>query len=294
MPRTPRARVAATERGSPLSGLPARLALSVAGVALALHFLEPLLYGALGRVARDLVAFATEVPRIESVRWTGDQFAVASPLYRGVMGVTAPWFAMAVGVPLALAVSLPGALSGAGARRCAGIVLVALAVGGAALANNVLAGLVPTLARRELAVLPAWRAALHAQAQEGLWELAMVLLPAALCLAAVLPLLPWEDRERPERRGRRGAWVLALGLAAAFLLDRAASRRLERLDTGALLAELEPYNPELGAFLLRAGEEELAAGRPGAAAASFRLALRHPRYALEADAALERLRSGPP
>lgn len=275
-----------------------RLLLCAAGVALLLVLVEPLLYAALGRVARDLVAFSTAVPRIEDVRWAGDQFAVSSPLYRGVMGVTAPWFAMAVGVPLALAASLPGAFSAAGARRCAGVALAALAIGGVALANNILAGLVPTLARRGLAVLPPWRAALHVRAQDGLWEFAMVLLPAALCLAAALPLLPWPTPDvaaRPSRPGRApiAALALALGLAGAVIVDRAASARLAQLDADALLGDLEPYNPELGAFLLRVGEEELAAGHRDAALESFRLALRYPAYAREATAALERLRSTP-
>jgi hypothetical protein len=298
MPRIPRSPVAAAGERSPFPALVLRLAVSAAGVALALVLVEPLLYGVLGRVARDLVAFSTPVPRIEDVRWAADQFAVSSPLYRGVMGVTAPWFAMAVGVPLALAASLPGAWSAAGARRCGAIALAALGIGGVALANNVLAGLVPTLARRGLAVLPPWRAALHIRAQDGLWEFAMVLLPAALCLAAALPLLPWQLRDavpRPKRpsRTRGAALALALGLAGAVLVDRAASARLAATDADALLADLEPYNPELGAFLLRVGEEELAAGHPDAALESFRLALRYPAYAREATAALERLRSTP-
>jgi hypothetical protein len=298
MSRIPRTPVAAAGERSPLPALVLRLLVCAAAVALVLAIVEPLLYAALGRIARDLVVFSTAVPRIEDVVWAGDQFAVSSPLYRGVMGVTAPWFAMAVGVPLAFAASLPGAWSAAGARRCAAIALAALAIGGIALANNVLAGLVPTLARRGLAVLPPWRAAFHVRAQDGLWEFAMVLLPAALCLAAALPLLPWQPRDAapPAKlpgRARRAALALALWLALAAVVDRAASARLARADADALLAELEPYNPELGAFLLRVGEEELAAGHRDAALASFRLALRHPAYAREANAALERLRSVP-
>jgi hypothetical protein len=298
MSRTPRTPVGTAGDRSPLPALLLRLLVSAAGVALVLVLVEPLLYGALGRVARDLVAFSTAVPRIDDVRWAGDQFAVSSPLYRGVMGVTAPWFAMAVGVPLALAASLPGAWSAAGARRCAAIALAALAIGGVALANNVLAGLVPTLARRGLVVLPPWRAALHIRAQDGLWEFAMVLLPAALCLAAALPLLPWQPREAVPRpagpnRARRAALAMALALAGAVLVDRAASARLAATDADALLADLEPYNPELGAFLLRVGEQELAAGQPDSALESFRLALRYPAYAREANAALQRLRSAP-
>ncbi len=284
-----------TAAESPRSALFLRFLLCAAGVVAALWLTEPVLYEVLGRVARDLVAFATTPPRIEDVRWAGDQFAVRSPLYRGVMGVTAPWFAMAVGVPLAFAASLPGALSAAGARRCAGIVLTALAVGSGALANNILAGLVPTLARRGLHAFPAWQATFHVTAQDGLWEFAMVLLPAALCLAAALPLLPWEPREpaRPRRRARVAALATALALVAAVFVDRAASARLEHPDPDALLRDLEPYNPELGAFLLRVGEEELAAGRPDSAQQSFQLALRYPRYAREANTVLERLRANP-
>jgi len=229
------------------------------------------------------------------VRFTGDGFAVSSPLYRGVMGVTAPWFSVALGVPLALGLSLPGALSAAGARRCAWIALAAFGFGALALANNILAGLVPTLARRGLAVLPPWRAALHVGAQEGLWEFAMVLLPAVLCLAVALPSLPWGTRERARApgRGRIAAVVAVVALALAGALDYAASARLARVDRDALLRDLEPDNPDLGAFLLRIGEEELAAGHPETALQTFRLALRYPAYAARADAAIERLRAAP-
>ena len=88
--------------------------------------------------------------------------------------------------------------------------------------------------------------------------------------------------------------ALALvAVAAVVAIDLAAGARLAQVDADALLRDLEPYNPELGAFLLRVGEEELAAGHPDTALETFRLALRYPRYAEHADAAIERLREQP-
>jgi hypothetical protein len=222
------------------------------------------------------------------------------------VGVTAPWFRLALIAPLAFALALPGALAWSRVGACAAVGTAIFAASALALANDVLAALIQSLARHGLTPLAPWRASLHVAGREAMWEVAMVYLPAAACLAVSLPQARFPGaKARPERRApsRRARGVLVAAVAAALLgavgVDALASARIARLDPEALLRELEPWNPELGAFLVRTAEASLAAGRTEEATRIFQRALRYESSAAAASDGLRRARErasagGPP
>jgi hypothetical protein len=127
-----------------------------------------------------------------------------------------------------------------------------------------------------------------------MWEIAMVYLPAAACVLVSIPFtrLP-AAAAAPSAGASRRRRAIALGLVgAAFVLavalDRLASARIHRLDADALLRELEPWNPGLGEFLVRSGDEALERGKEEEAIAIFRLALRYESSAAAATKGLRR------
>lgn len=256
------------------------------------------IYPVLGRLARDFSILSTEVPRVSGVVWSGGDFHISSPLFGGYIGLTAPWFAVALAVPLAFALTLPRTQQRARWRVLAWVLLGGFAFGGAMLANNSTAALAEVLQRQGLAIFSPERMAAHRALRSSTWNLCTLFAPAAACLWIGAPLLPWRTLgAAPARSPRVGPSIRLAAAALAFLAlfawsERTADARLERLDREMLRTELDPWNPEIGGYFLRAGEQELAAGRLGLARENFLLALRYPEYAERASAGLKRVSAG--
>ncbi len=257
------------------------------------------IYPALGRLARDISILSADVPRVSALVWSESEsvFHISSPLFGGHIGLSAPWFAVALAVPLAFALALPRPP----VRRwrvLAWVLLGGLAFGGVMLANNSIAALSEVLQRQGLAIFSPERVAAHQELCSWTWNLCTLFAPAAACLWIGAPLLPWKTLGAPPVRKRRVPAGVGLAAAAlAFLAlfawaDRTAEARLARLDRETLRTALDPWNPQLGAYFLKAGEQELSAGRLGLARENFLLALRYPEYAERASAGLKRASAG--
>jgi hypothetical protein len=256
------------------------------------------IYPVVGRLARDISILSAEVPRVSALVWSESSFHISSPLIGGYIGLTAPWFAVALAVPLAFALALPRGPGPSRWRVLAWVLLGGLAFGGVMLANNSLAALSEILQRQGLAIFSPERVAAHRALRSWTWNLCTLFAPAAACLWIGAPLLPWKAVGAPRTRRRRvppgvGLAVTALAFLALFAwADRTAEARLGRLDRETLRTSLDPWNPELGAYFLKAGERELSAGRPGLARQNFLLALHYPEYAERANAGLKRASRG--
>ncbi len=265
----------------------------------ALWGLSGWIYPAVGRLARDISILSAHVPRLSALVWAESEssFHISSPLFDGHIGLTAPWFAVALAVPLAFALALPRGPARRG-RVLAWVLLGGLAFGGVMLANNSIAALSEVLQRQGLAIFSPERVAAHQELRSWTWNLCTLFAPAAACLWIGAPLLPWKTLGAPRARRRRVPPGLGLAVASlAFLAlfawaDRTAEDRLARLDREMLRTALDPWNPQLGGYFLKAGEREFSAGRLALARQNFLLALRYPEYAERASAGLERASVG--
>ncbi len=287
-------------RGRGALRIAARFGLAAGALALVLWAIEPLVFGALARAARDLIVVSTSEPRVTQITWLPPTFAVTSPLHDGTLGLTAPWFRLALVAPLALALALPGAPSRSRLAACAAVATAIFVASALALANDVLAALVERLGTRGLVPLPPWRASLHTAGRDAMWEVAMVYLPGAACLLVSLPVTRFPSAPAkpaatrataPRRRRALLASALVAAAALAVALDRVASARIADLDPEELLAELEPWNPDLGGYLVRVAEAALASDRTDEATRIFRLALRYESSAGAATDGLRRARA---
>lgn len=272
-----------------------RFALAYALLGGALYVSRPVVYPLLGRAARDVTVLTTAAPRISEIRWEGTEFRVHSPLYAGFFGFRAPWIGVALLVPLAFALSIPAVPGRSRWRTCVWIVLAGLCVAPPILANNLSAALAEVLRGQGLVAFGPWRTWTQQAVRDWTWNLCTIVLPAIGCLLIAAPLFGGREGRDRARRARRfgpnarlalGGVAIAIVLAAA---DVSAMARLERGDDASLRAELERWNPDIGAYYLRVGEQQLAVGQLGLARQHFLLALRYPRYATRADDGLKRV-----
>ena len=234
------------------------------------------------RGARDLLLLSAPHAYLSAIEWAEGIFWVRSPFLPGSLAVNVPGLWFLLGIPVAFALSLPGAQGRvwrAGMALMASLIACWIAV---AIAVEEL--LRTTLEQLGLMVLPPWRAqGLRAVCRSTSAALPIAYLLIACSLIASRNLtsrdhLRLQKRALPRRRVRRSFALATLALAWVTL-DLWAGRTIPASPpTLRDYRAFEAWSPDLGSYLLRRGEIEHEAERYVWAAHSFRRALEHEGY----------------
>jgi hypothetical protein len=283
-----------------------RFALAYVAIGLLLYASPPVLMRLIARGARDLLILSSQVPPIWDVAWVGDwQIQLATPLLGRGFGGAERWWPFTLLFPLGFAAAVPGVAWGERLHRALVICVGGLAVSCIVLACNGAHALGEALRSLGLLLYPEWRADLHFRIAFWTWSIAAIAYPLAASLYALAPAIPGlgssqtpqsprsrrkADRKRRATARRRLVGWVALAIALVGL-DLYASRRLARLDLDGVVAALESFNPDLGAYFVVAGERELGAGRVELARRYFQIGLRYPQHGQRALRGLEQARS---
>jgi hypothetical protein len=259
----------------------------------------------IARGARDLLILSSAVPPIWDVAWVGDwQIQLSTPLLGRGFGGAEHWWPFTLLFPLGFAAAAPGVAWGERLRRGLVISVGGLAVSSFVMACNAAHALGEALRSLGLLLYPDWRADLHFRVAFWTWSIAAIGYPLAASLYALAPAIPGlgsspeppparsrrkKTRKRPRATGRRLVPWLALAIAL-LALDLFASRRLARLELDDVVAALEPFNRDVGAYFVLAGERELDAGRVEVARRYFQIGLSYPQHGQRALQGLERAR----